>query len=75
MLMSLQMVMRSPFLLGLSSQTLAKRFHALQAAFPEGNVQRMIEYYPSLLEVNSDPKPPLLLPCGTRRCVEALPYA
>ncbi|KAL0041747.1 hypothetical protein WJX79_003202 [Trebouxia sp. C0005] len=45
-----KMVMRSPFLLGLSSQTLAKRFHALQAAFPEGNVQRMIEYYPSLLE-------------------------
>ncbi len=53
MLMLLQMVIRSPFLLGLSSQTLAIRFQALQAAFPEGNVQRMIEYYPSLLEVNA----------------------
>ncbi len=51
MLMSLQMVIRSPFLLGLSSQTLATRFQALQTAFPDANVQRMVEYYPSLLEV------------------------
>lgn len=53
MLMSLQMVIRSPFLLGLSSQTLTARFRALQAAFPDANVQRMVEYYPSLLEVNT----------------------
>lgn len=53
MLMSLQMVTRSPFLLGLSSQTLATRFQALQTAFPDANVQRMVEYYPSLLEVNA----------------------
>ena len=53
MLISLQMVIRSPFLLGLSSQTLAIRFQALQTAFPDANVERMLEYYPSLLEVNA----------------------
>ncbi len=51
--MSLQMVIRSPFLLGLGSQTLVTRFQALQAAFPDADVQRMVEYYPSLLEVNA----------------------
>ena len=51
--MPLQMVVRSPFLLGLSLQTLTTRVHALESALPTANVQRMVEYYPSLLEVNA----------------------
>lgn len=47
------MVVRSPFLLGLSCQTLLTRIQALQAACPEAAVQRMVEYYPSLLEVST----------------------
>lgn len=49
----MQMVVRSPFLLGLSYQTLTTRIAALQAAFPDADVQRMVEYYPSLLEVSA----------------------
>ena len=47
------MVVRSPFLLGLSCQTLLTRVQALQAACPDADVQRMVEYYPSLLEVST----------------------
>lgn len=46
------MVVRSPFLLGLSCHTLLTRIQALQAACPDADVQRMVEYYPSLLEVS-----------------------
>lgn len=46
-----QMVVRSPFLLGLSRQTLTARMQALRVAMPRANVQRMAQYYPSLLEV------------------------
>ena len=76
MLLSLQMVIRSPFLLGLSSQNLATRFQALQTAFPDANVQRMVEYYPSLLEVNAACRTTTTAALrGTRHCVDALSYA
>ena len=47
----LQMVVRSPFLLGLSHKTLMTRVQALHAALPNADVQRMAQYSPSLLEV------------------------
>lgn len=47
----MQMVVRSPFLLGLSRQTLTARMQALHVAMPHANVQSMAQYYPSLLEV------------------------
>lgn len=47
----MQMVVRSPFLLGLSCETLAARMRALSAALPNADMQRMVESYPSLLEV------------------------
>ena len=46
-----QMVVRSPFLLGLSHPTLTARMQALRAALPDADVQRMAQYCPSLLEV------------------------
>ena len=49
----MQMVVRSPFLLGLSHATLSQRMQALHAALPQADVQRMAEHYPSLLEVSS----------------------
>lgn len=46
-----QMVLRSPFLLGLSHQTLTARMQALRVALPTADVQCMAQYSPSLLEV------------------------
>lgn len=47
------MVVRSPFLLGLSQETLTARVQALHAALPDADVQRMAQYSPSLLEVTN----------------------
>ena len=50
--LAMQMIVRSPVLLGLTHETLTTRMKALEAACPKADVQRMIEHYPSLLEVN-----------------------
>ena len=50
----LQMVVRSPFLMGLSPETLQGRMEALQTELADCNVHRMAEYCPSLLEVMLD---------------------
>lgn len=55
------MVVRSPFLLGLSQETLTARMQALRSALPDADVQRMAQYSPSLLEV-MHPIEPALLP-------------
>ena len=59
----LQMVVRSPFLLGLSHQTLTTRLQALRAALPKADVQRMAQYSPSLLEVMTQDDPSSLMCC------------
>ena len=51
LVLCVQMAVRSPFLLGLSHETLAARMQALSDALPNADVQSMAENYPSLLEV------------------------
>lgn len=46
------MVVRSPFLLGISTETVVDRFQELQRELAGADVQRMAEYYPSILEVS-----------------------
>ena len=46
------MVVRSPFLLGISTETLVDRFQDLQKELVGADVQRMAEYCPSILEVS-----------------------
>ena len=58
-----QMVVRSPFLLGLSHQTLTARMQALRAALPNADVQRMAQYSPSLLEVTTQDDPSSIMCC------------
>lgn len=48
----MQVVVRSPFLLGISTATLADRLEELQTELAGSDVQRMAEYCPSILEVN-----------------------
>ena len=45
------MVVRSPFLLGISTETVVDRFQELQRELAGADVQRMAEYCPSILEV------------------------
>lgn len=59
----LQMVVRSPFLLGLTHQTLTTRIQALRAALPSADVQRMAQYSPSLLEVMHQDYPSSAVMC------------
>lgn len=62
----LQMVIRSPFLLGLTHQTLTTRIQALRAALPSADVQRMAQYSPSLLEVMNQDYPSSI--CAASAC-------